>query len=123
MARLKKCSDCSKAAVSGSKYCDIHRSQHEAIEPREDGKVWRTRKGRAFRLSYLAANPYCKDHSTIWGEAVPANEVHHVVSQIDAPDRVLDPTNCVPLCKACHDSRHGRRSTKGLEYASHVRGG
>ena len=30
-------------------------------------------------------------------------DVHHIVKRSQAPERLLDPTNAVTLCRACHD--------------------
>lgn len=37
-----------------------------------------------------------------------ANEVHHVAKIADAPERRLDSTNLMGLCKACHSARTSR---------------
>ena len=42
------------------------------------------------------------------GLYVPAEEVHHVVPIEVAPERALDPSNLMCLCRSCHRLTHGR---------------
>ncbi len=55
-----------------------------------------------FRRWYLNAHPVCEDCDRL------AQEVHHVVKLVEAPERRLDPTNVMALCKRCHSRRTAR---------------
>ena len=57
-----------------------------------------------FRKVFLAQHPLCVDCME-QGRATEAEELHHVVKIIDAPERRLDPSNVMPLCSECHDKR------------------
>jgi len=55
----------------------------------------------------LAANlkrrfPFC---ICCWNIGVrsPTKVIDHIMPLVDAPDRLLDPTNLQPLCQFCHD--------------------
>jgi 5-methylcytosine-specific restriction endonuclease McrA len=54
-----------------------------------------------FRKTILMADPLCNDCGRV-GE-----HVHHLVPRHIAPERMYDVSNCVTLCKVCHDRRHG----------------
>ncbi|NLX57292.1 MAG: hypothetical protein GXY58_19455 [Planctomycetaceae bacterium] len=60
------------------------------------------------RDAYLAEHPYCEDHLRIYGQPVPAAEVHHLAPMLDRPDLALNETNLIALCHDCHNARHGK---------------
>ena len=62
---------------------------------------------RAFRAAALAASPLCAD-CLARGVVTPATEAHHVAKLRDAPERRLDPSNVMSLCRAHHSMRTGR---------------
>ena len=110
MPKVRTCKHCQREATKGN-LCDAHQVG-ESVKPRTDNLLWVSAQGKKLRASYLAMHPYCFDHMTMFGEPVPATEVHHLVEQIDRPDLVLEASNLVSLCHACHNARHGKRATK-----------
>lgn len=65
----------------------------------------RRRWGRWRRLSreILSAHPTCADPFGRHGLPEPAVEVHHIVPIREHPGRMLDPSNLIQLCRACHE--------------------
>lgn len=106
MPRVKTCKLCQRPVLKNG-YCALHQACARG-EGRTDNLAWRSRKGQAMRAAYLADHPYCFDHMTIYGQPVPATEIHHIVPQIDRPDLVMDADNLMALCHDCHNARHGR---------------
>ena len=56
----------------------------------------------AFAARFLHASPWCWGCASI-GVETRATVLDHVVPVTDAPERLLDPHNCQPLCRECHD--------------------
>lgn len=114
MPRVHTCKACHRTAV-GYGYCQHHQHLRPPPRSREDTAVWRSRRGRSVREKYLAEHPYCFDCQVLMGRCVPATQVHHVQSQADAPQRVLDVSNMVALCDDCHGTRHGKAAVGGAK--------
>ena len=55
-----------------------------------------------FARDFLAASPWCWGCASI-GVETRAVYLDHIVPVADAPERLLDPMNCQPLCRSCHD--------------------
>lgn len=55
-----------------------------------------------FACDFLRASPWCWGCASI-GVETKATVLDHVVPMSDAPERLLDPHNCQPLCRSCHD--------------------
>lgn len=106
MPKIRTCKLCSRPRTANG-YCALHQAC-APTEPRQDNKAWRSRRGRKLRDAYLAEHPYCADHLRIYGQPVPAMEVHHVQPMLDRPDLALDDTNLIALCHDCHNARHGK---------------
>lgn len=110
MARKQTCRLCTRPRLKNG-YCQVHQNEGKKLSPtpkRKESNVWRSRKGRQFRQRYLRDHPYCHDCMTLYARPVPATQVHHLQTQLERPDLVLDRDNCMALCEPCHDARHGR---------------
>ena len=80
----------------------------------------------AFAAEFLRRSPWC------WGclsinVRTRAVYLDHIVPLTDAREGLLDPENCQPLCKSCHDQvkrrlesdwRRGKISVDGLRMGS-----
>lgn len=68
---------------------------------------------RRLRERILAAEPLCR-FCCADGRVTAATDVDHIepFNGIHDPRR-LDPTNCRPLCRACHLSRTARQASGG----------
>ena len=60
---------------------------------------WRWSK---WRNGWMRRYPLCADCGSL------AQCVHHIVPRHVDPSRIYDETNCVSLCRDCHDERHRR---------------
>jgi 5-methylcytosine-specific restriction protein A len=60
-----------------------------------------------FRRVYLQQHPICEDCKAA-GKATAAEELHHKVKIVDAPELRLEPSNVMALCGSCHDKRTAR---------------
>jgi 5-methylcytosine-specific restriction endonuclease McrA len=69
------------------------------IKKFRSGPAW-----QAFAKLFKKRNPVCCDP---WGEhgevLVPMDDVHHVVPLAEDMGKGLDPDNCRPLCRSCHN--------------------
>ena len=59
---------------------------------------------------YRKRHPLC-EKCNAKGITRKADEVHHVVHLKDCPERMLDATNLVALCRVCHREEHEVRDT------------
>lgn len=108
MPRVKTCRLCHRpAGLNG--YCRVHA---DLARERTDTAEWRSRRARKLRAWLLAEYPFCAD-CLAHGKHTPAVQVHHLVTQILAPDRVRDASNLVTLCADCHRHRHDARFRPG----------
>jgi len=57
-------------------------------------------KWRKFRNQLLAQHPLCTRCGRL-GE-----HVHHIEPRHAAPERMYDASNCMVLCRVCHDVEH-----------------
>ena len=97
---------------TGNGYCKEHQYIHlekmavrqkrvddKRGQSQDRGYDWQWRKVR--RLKFLS-NPLCE-----WCESKgiikSAEEIHHIVSIKEAPDKRLEIDNLQSLCKACHE--------------------
>jgi 5-methylcytosine-specific restriction protein A len=53
-------------------------------------------------VRYRKENPLCEECDRR-GMTTPATEVHHIVKVSEDPKRMLDVTNLVSVCRACHE--------------------
>lgn len=82
---------------------------------RTDG---RTRHERGYdnewvrlRASVLDAEPLCR-RCAKQGRVTAATQVHHIQRFIGLDDPLrLDPRNCEPICRPCHDAESARQSS------------
>ena len=64
--------------------------------PSARGYDWKWRK---FAKRYRRLNPRCHDCDDL------ATEIHHVEPVSARPDLKFEPSNLLPLCRACHQRR------------------
>ena len=80
---------------------------------------YKTPRWKRFREYILARDSYVCQECKRYGRIRQAKEVHHIKHRDTYPDLIYDPTNCVSLCKACHNKQHpekgDRRKFKGYE--------
>lgn len=57
---------------------------------------------RKYRAWFVARYPMCCNPFKIAGHLRGTQDVHHIVEVQDAPDRLCDESNTVPLCRECH---------------------
>ena len=96
----------------------VHRPTHAPSSRKPDRAAFDRLRGsaasrgydhrwRAFRASFLAANPLCAD-CLAGGRVTEATDVHHAVKlRVSRRLRRLDPTNTMALCGECHARRTG----------------
>jgi 5-methylcytosine-specific restriction endonuclease McrA len=73
--------------------------------PRQGQSTYGRRWGRVRDIVLRDARGRCKDCGRL------AQEVHHVVP-IRYGGQAYDLANLVPLCRLCHDARHGGRARR-----------
>jgi len=62
------------------------------------------RAWQQLRAHTLATHPWCADCDQA-GIVTESTEVHHLQPIAEAPNRRLDPSNLMALCKSCHSRR------------------
>jgi len=62
------------------------------------------RRWRSFRNRYLTLHPWCADCRAD-GKTRLAEHLHHIEKVAEKPWLLLNPTNLIPLCAACHQRR------------------
>jgi 5-methylcytosine-specific restriction endonuclease McrA len=55
---------------------------------------------QALRKAHLIQHPYCARCQLL------GSEVHHIQPRSVAPERTMDPTNLMTLCRSCHHLEH-----------------
>lgn len=109
-APLKRCSKpgC-RVVLRGASRCEKHQhewnkqsSKNKAGDPFYSGRKW-----RRLRAAKLMESPLCEECKR-QGRVTAANEVHHVVPRLDAPDRAYEWSNLECLCKSCHSRQTAR---------------
>ena len=65
-------------------------------------RVLRSKRWKRFRHAILMRTPFCATCGAV------ANELHHLQTMIDAPDRIFDLANVTPLCRDCHLAAHAK---------------
>jgi len=101
-------STCSSLAANGKRYCAACSVRVRTLSDAQRGSsAQRGYDGdwQRFRTWYLGQpdNVMCRDC-----RSMPARDVHHMVKVRECPSRKLDPSNCLPLCKICHQRRTNR---------------
>ena len=95
--------DCPALVPSGTKYCDIHRTQHpeevRSASSRGYGTAWQ-RESKQF----LQSHPLCVQCEKE-GRYVKATIVDHIVPHRGNQKLFWDRDNWQPLCKQCHDRK------------------
>jgi 5-methylcytosine-specific restriction protein A len=80
--------------------CSVHGRAQTRVRSDRDGFYSRA-AWRRFRLWVLHQRPLC-EFCQRNGVTTLASEVHHLIPLRVAPERGLDATNVVCLCRACH---------------------
>lgn len=74
------------------------------VAKRENSKFFtHTREWKTFRLALIA---HRGSHCSLCRAENSAVEVHHIQERNRRPDLAFDPSNCVVLCRTCHDGVH-----------------
>lgn len=50
-----------------------------------------------------------------YGRHIEATEVHHIAHLEDAPEKALEDSNLIALCKACHNKQHPEKIKSATE--------
>ena len=100
VAPAKRCMRCGK--VSRERCQCKSEKQRGSSAQRGYGYDW-----RKHRALFLKQNSLCEDCASN-GKYREATEVHHVQRVSDAPERRLDSSNLMALCKQCHSIRTAR---------------
>lgn len=120
MPIVKKCHRCFRKAVDGSNYCEKHLdSERKRIkeynfrnsnneELIKYNKFYASGKWQSLReyikVKYFGMCLLC------WGKnnVIDSNTVHHIIetNTEEGWERRLDETNCVPVCRSCHEHIH-----------------
>ena len=96
---------CPERVVSGrcSKHQRAKAKAYDRLRP-SSGQRGYDVGWRKLRAMILASSPLCMDCQAV-GRVTLATDVHHVAKLVDHPERRLDVSNLMPLCKACHGVR------------------
>lgn len=68
---------------------------------------------RKFRKRILIRDEYTCQRCKRYGRITPATEVHHIKHLDEYPELAFAPSNCIALCKGCHNMQHPEKGTKG----------
>ena len=71
---------------------------------RERHKFYNSRRWKSLRKQYIQRNPLCADCEAI-GVYTPAENVHHVVERLEAPELAYEWSNLQSLCIPCHNRK------------------
>lgn len=109
---LRRCNrpGCRTLTRNDGGMCDAHQKRdHTTTKPiAECDQFASGRRWRKLRAMFIAEHPLCSDCFEA-GRIRAVEEVHHIESRRDAPDRAYDVDNLMALCKSCHSRRtaHG----------------
>lgn len=78
----------------------------EMLEQIESGAIYRSRRWRKFRQSVMARDEYQCQECKRYGRIKQAETVHHIKHADEAPELFYDMSNCVRVCKDCHNKLH-----------------
>lgn len=99
--RMKMCAEpgCSAVVPQGERYCEAHRKRHERKPFQNATRAgnYHTAEWRALKRRILESHPFC----AMCG-ASGRLEVHHIRPVRTSPELMLEPSNLMVLCHACH---------------------
>lgn len=78
----------------------------------ETSEFYTSARWRAFRERIMRRDEYTCQRCKRYGKLTPAREVHHIKHLDEYPELAFEPSNCVALCKACHNMQHPEKGTK-----------
>lgn len=110
----KLCAKCGAVIPLGETYCAECKPKRKAT--REELKIddseemdakaeafYNSRQWRRFRQGILARDHYLCVNCAANGRLSVASDVHHIVRVKQDWNKRFDPSNCISLCKACHN--------------------
>lgn len=103
-ASLKVCNAPGCRAISDQSKCEKHRTQRTKDSRENAAKRGYDYQWQKLRARFVKSHPLCED-CLAQGRTTAANEAHHVEKVADAPERRLDASNLMALCKRCHAAR------------------
>lgn len=77
-------------------------------------EFYQSKRWRSFRKRILIRDGYTCQRCKRYGKVTPALEVHHVKHLDEFPELALDPSNCISLCKGCHNMQHPEKGSKSI---------
>lgn len=86
----------------------------------EKAVFYTSRKWKNFRKRVMIRDEYTCQRCKRYGRVTPAREVHHIKHLEDFPELAFDPSNCISLCKACHNMQHPEKGTNSLRRQDHA---
>lgn len=109
----KLCKKCGAVIPLGEAYCEkcrpkkqtrneLNIDDSEEMDERAEA-FYNSRQWRKFRQGILARDRYLCVNCATRGKLSVASDVHHVVRVKQDWSRRFDPSNCISLCKACHN--------------------
>lgn len=97
--------------IPNRKICAKPSQRVESSHSNRWSRYYQSRGWKLLRHYIMSNNPLCYD-CAMKGRSVPAEHCHHKIpfswfdTDEDRMAALLDPSNCVPLCKDCHKERH-----------------
>lgn len=110
----KLCAKCGAVIPLGETYCDkcrpvekVTREELQVDDSEEmSAKVksfYKSKQWRMFRKGILARDKYLCVACAANGRLSVASDVHHIVRVKQDWNKRFDPSNCISLCKECHN--------------------
>ena len=95
----------------------IFQANPEAVPEPKGPRAYLGNRWKAVRRRHLMGQPMCL-RCGLFGE-----EVHHVKTRHEAPERRFDPSNLLTMCRACHAREHGKKLSTSYPHSRHDWGG
>lgn len=70
-------------------------------------KTVHKKKNQVSKETYEVVEKSCKEKCALCGKK--PYELHHIAYRSERRDLIDEPTNCIMLCKTCHDKVHGNK--------------
>ena len=110
----KLCSKCGAVVPLGETYCDNCKPQKKVtreeleIDDSEEADAraeafYCSKQWKLFRKGILARDHYLCVNCAAHGRLSVASDVHHIVRVKQDWNKRFDSSNCISLCKACHN--------------------
>lgn len=109
----KLCAKCGAVIPLGETYCaeckpkkqtrdELNIDDSEEMDERAEA-FYNSRQWRRFRQGILARDRYLCVNCAARGKLSVASDVHHIIRVKQDWNKRFDPSNCISLCKACHN--------------------